>query len=230
MTHPEESTLFYQRIYSGRRSELNRVWESVLHLAKRYDYAKRSTIRLTQGMQNDFYYLAEGQLCDRTYSLSGRERHSLTFENGCLFNIAFAMLHPSDETLWYCLKPSVVWRFPHQLLRDNTFIAQHPQLIINLLESMSFNLLSIHTWETEMFLAPPLARVSRYILGLCSPANKERTSPGVTQQEAAAELGMHRATFALIIKQLRENGILESFTKSKVRVLDMPRLTELARQ
>ncbi len=213
---------------SGRKRDLNRPWERVLHMARRYAYPGHSVVTFAGEMNRDFFYLAKGRFCLHTFSSSGRERSTLFFEEGCLFNLATVFLNfPEDK--WYCLEDSVIWRFSGSLLRDEAFVREYPDLVINLMGSLCFNILSQYAWLTDMYLAPPLARFCRYLMGLhVVSGGKLEFEPGVTQQEAAAELGMHRATLAEAVKELRELGVIGRFTRKRLTILDVNRLKKLA--
>ena len=48
------------------------------------------------------------------------------------------------------------------------------------------------------------------------------------QQDVAALLGIHRATLARILRQLRDKGIIGAFSCKEVVIRDARRLEELA--
>ena len=217
-------------IRTGQKTELNRPWEEVLHLAKRYSHPKRSRISFTGGMARDFYYISEGKVCLQASSASGKERTTNYFGPGCLFNLATVFVNSlleADNGVWLVLQDTVFWRFPGSLLHDPAFVRQYPHLIINLMSGMCFSIITQYSWLTDMYLADPMPRLCRYILGLSVSSGSDDFAPGVTQQEAATHLGMHRGTLSAALKELREAGVVAEFTRNRLHILDMDRLKKL---
>lgn len=218
-------------IRTGQKTELNRPWEEVLHLAKRYSYSKRSRITFTGAMASDFYYISEGKVCLQASSASGKERTANYFGPGCLFNMASVFVNSLVETehnTWLALQDTVFWRFPGSLLHDPVFVSKYPNLIINLMNGMCFSIITQFSWLTDMYLAEPTPRLCRYLVGLSASAQSVDFQPGVTQQEAATHLGMHRGTLSAALKELREEGVVAEFTRKRLHILNLPKLRKLA--
>lgn len=217
------------RVQSGLRRNLNLPWEQVLHLAKKYEYPKRNRVRFSKDMDVDFYYLAQGRVCLQVSSPAGKERMTNYFGEGCLFNLAAVFYQGfEDSGSWVFLEDSIIWRFPGSLLHDEAFVSRYPALIINLMQSISFNMLTQYTWLTEMFMADPLPRVSRYLIGLAAAAGSEDCIVGITQQDAALQLGMHRGTLSAALKELKEKGVIAEFSRGRLRILDITALRRLS--
>ncbi len=213
----------------GLRLDLNRPWAEVLHLAKKYEYPKRARVRFPPDMDRDFYYISKGQVCLQVSSVEGKERMTNYFGEGCLFNLATVFFEGfEDAGVWVFLEDSVIWRFPGKLLHDEKFVSEYPRLIVNLLRSFSFTLLTQYTWLTEMFLANPLPRVARYLVGLSVAAGSENCFVGVTQQDAALQLGMHRGTLSAALKELKDEGIISEFSRGHLQILDINRLRQIS--
>lgn len=217
------------KMQGGLRLNLNLPWGGVLNLATRYDYAKRDRMQLTGDMERDFYYISQGQICIQVPSSDGKERITNYFGKGCIYNLA-AVFYPKlgDAGVWVFLEDSIVWRFSWKLLYDEAFVRSYPHLIINLLDSLSFSVLTQYTWLTDMYLADPVPRVARYLVGLAVSAGSTNCKISVTQQEAALQLGMHRGTLSAVLKEFKEDGIVAEFSRGKLHILDMSRLQILA--
>lgn len=217
------------KVQGGLRLDLNRPWAGVLHLAKKYEYPKRSRVRFPPDMDRDFYYISKGQVCLQVSSAEGKERMTNYFGEGCLFNLATVFFEGfEDSGTWVFLEDSAIWRFPGKLLHDEDFVRQYPALIVNLLQSISFTILTQYTWLTEMFLANPLPRVARYLVGLSAAAGSENCFVGVTQQDAALQLGMHRGTLSAALKELKDQGILAGFSRGRLHILDLDSLRRIS--
>lgn len=216
------------KIHGGLRLDLNKPWAEVLHLAKKYEYPKRSRVKFTREMDSDFYYISKGQVCLQVSSTEGKERMTNYFGVGSLFNLATVFYKDlEDAGTWVFLEDSVIWRFPGRLLLDEDFVRQYPALIINLMQSISFTILTQYTFLTEMFMANPLPRVARYLLGLAATEGSDNCFVGVTQQDAAQQLGMHRGTLSAALKELKDQRILAEFSRGHLHILDLERLRAL---
>lgn len=216
-------------VRSGLKAELNRPWEAVLHMARRYAYPKRARINFSGAMYQDFYYISEGRVCLQSSSFSGREHTANYFGPGSLFNLATVFIGDLKEEqhgTWVALDDVVLWRFPGSILHDQDFVREHPGLIINLMQGMCLSIFTQFSWTTGVYLADPLPRLARYLLGLADAAGKLDFAPGVTQQQAATYLGMHRGTLSNALKQLREQNIVREFTRKRLRILDAQKLKE----
>lgn len=218
-----------EKFHGGLRLNLNLPWAQVLHLAKEYKYLKRTRVRFSPEMDRDFYYISKGQVCLQVSSPEGKERMTNYFGEGCLFNLAAVFFEDfQDSGAWVFLEDSIIWRFPGSLLHDEDFVSQYPALIINLLHSISFTMLTQYAWLTEMFMADPLPRVARYLIGLVAAAGSDNCFVGVTQQDAALQLGMHRGTLSAALKDLKEQGIVSEFSRGRLHILNMEKLKKIS--
>lgn len=229
MTDLPDIELQEGKIHAGLRLDLNRPWAEVLHLAKKYEYSKRAYIHLSREMESDFYYISHGKVCLQVTSATGKERTTNFFGEGCLFNLATVFVKDyKDAGVWVALADTVIWRFPGTLLHDEKFVREHPALIINLMSSICFSIITQYSWLTEMYLATPLPRICRYLVGLAVNAGVGDSLVGVTQLDAALQLGIHRGTLSVALKQLKEQGILSEFSRGRLHILDMERLRQIS--
>ena len=113
-------------------------------------------------------------------------------------------------------------------MHDPAFVAARPGLVINLMRGLGVKLLMYHTSLSNFVGVSAVARVSRF---LCALARRRRSlafDPGMTQEDLAALLGMHRATLVRALRELRRQGALLRFTKHRVEIGDMELLHQLA--
>ena len=213
----------------GLRLDLNRPWARVLHLAKKYEYPKRTRVRFSLEMDRDFYYISKGQVCLQVSSADGKERMTNYFGEGSIFNLATVFFEGfEDFGAWVFLEDSITWRFPGKFLHDEKFVSEYPDLIINIMRSLSFSMLTHSTWITEMYLSRPITRVARYLVGLSVAEGSNNCFVGATQQDAAQQLGMHRGTLSAALKELKEKGIISEFSRGHLHILDIERLRQIS--
>lgn len=102
--------------------------------------------------------------------------------------------------------------------------------MINLVQSLCVHLV-IHSQRlAEQALRIPFRRCAVWCANWrkLPPEEATRFAPGMTQQELALLLGMHRTTLTRILCRLREMNVLGRFTRHELRILDRVRLEELA--
>lgn len=229
MSHYPKSNEVEDKLQGGLRLDLNRPWARVLDLAKKYEYPKRTRVRFSRDMDRDFYYISQGQVCLQVSSADGKERMTNYFGEGSIFNLATVFFEGfEDFGTWVFLEDSVIWRFPGKFLHDQNFVSQYPDLIINIMHSLSFSMLTHSTWITEMYLSRPITRAARYLVGLSAAEGSENCCVGATQQDAALQLGMHRGTLSAALKELKEKGIIAEFSRGRLKILDMERLRQIS--
>lgn len=205
----------------------NREWEEVLHLATHRVYPKNSVIPHHE--LPGIYYVAKGIVVISYTSSCGRERKALYIEPGSLFNEARSLTGYEPGGRFTCIKDVELYAFPEGLLRNLDFIRSYPHLVRNLLHTMGAKILIHYSFLADMGIGSHLAHIARFLLGLSAKhGNVKEFKPQVTQQELADLLGIHRATLARSLQQLKQQGVIASFTCRKILITDMPRLQRLA--
>ena len=144
-------------------------------------------------------------------------------------NVPSVLVGDVENTLVTCTEDAEVALFDSALLSDEDFASQYPDLMINLVHSLSVHMV-IHSQRlAEASLSNSVAQVCRIILELSDRhGGRARFSPEMTQQELALLLGMHRTTLTRILCRLREGGVLGRFTRHDLEILDRARLVEMA--
>ncbi len=212
---------------TGRIAGLNRCWEEILHHATRRDFEKDAVIPHTRW--RGMYYLARGSVSIAYIAACGRERLTLRVGPGCLFNEARSVSNYEPGVVFQCLEPSEIWRFPQELLQDTDFLSAYPRQVASLLHSMGIKILIHYTFLADMGTGSRESHVCRFILNLSRQnGNAPRFPCPMRQQDVAALLGIHRATLARILRQLKDKGIIAAFSCKEVRISDARRLEELA--
>ena len=201
--------------------EINSPWREILHKGRKHMFPKGHREMCGSGQ---FYLIISGVV---RLDFMGRENSSgasLYMGPGCLFNEIPALQRMSAaEVGFYCAMPTEAWAFSADLLHDEEFISEYPRLIRNLMQSLAGK-------TNEFFLYLLYARgassLSRICVTLLHLANNSRLK--IAQCEMAMMLGLHPTTVARHMRHLREKGIIGTFTKNRLEVLDLPALQKLA--
>lgn len=203
---------------------INAPWGEVLHLAVRSSYPKghKTLGSCLQG----FYYIASGRVRLSYLNEDGEEYGKLILGEGCLFNETPALAGTSWYTVFFCcLDAAEIWRFDASLLEDEAFLASHPHLAINLMRSIArkASIFFFHLARTHSTTS--MCRLCDLLLQLSNPHQPDLC---MSQSDVAAMMGLHQTTVARLIRRLREEGIIDRFTKWELQVLDRERLRRLA--
>lgn len=215
---------------TGILENMNLPWAELLHLGTRHVYPKKFPLALPGDAQLDFYYLARGRLRVMQGTVTGHERAMLYVNSGSVFNEASALAGFDDpDCRFFCLEESEVWRFSGKLLHDPAFVKKYPEMIINLMISMGTKLLIMHVGMSDKGDGTAQRQVCRYLLSLArSHGGSAEFVPGLSQEEIALFLGMHRATLVRVLRKLQNLGVLEYFTKFSARIGNISLLSAMA--
>lgn len=218
-------------LVSPVREGPNGAWKNVLHLARRQFFPKGHPLLPDEASVRDFYYIERGRVRIIYASQEGRERSMLVVESGNLFNESSALTgYDNPDSQYLCLEDSILWRFSGTLLGDPSFVREHPDLIINLMRSLARKTLSMHEHLSYTGTGRTEVQLARYLIRSMESHGAATFPPGLTQQELADTLGIHRATLVRCVHTLRARGVLGAFTRKRVEILDPPALHILAGQ
>jgi CRP-like cAMP-binding protein len=105
------------------------------------------------------------------------------------------------------------------------FIRENPELIQNLLESLSKK--SQHFFQQlcnlQMFTTFGNLCRSLYSMHLYQRRN-DKIVPRLAIQELAAYLGVHRSSLHKGLKRLKVEGVIGEYSRSNLKIYDIPRL------
>ena len=220
-------------IHTSTLPAMDQSWEEVLHLAVREEHSRGSYLILNSLPEGNFYYLEKGRLNILHGAVNGKVRNMLSMEPGSLINVADSLGRQNTDfrdggCQFHCFTDVVLWRFAGGLLRDETFIREHPRLIADLMASLGVKLLVMHNALSNVSTGGALAKLCRFCLNL-SEADGGATvvCPHISQTELANMLGMHRATLLRSIQELRQRGVLRELTRDRLEIGDMEQLRRM---
>lgn len=210
--------------------QLNKPWEQILNLAEIREFQKGNVLDIEDiNNNNKFYYIVSGKVKISYIKVSGEERTVIYAYPGTLMNVPTVLADDSANTIAECLEKSRIAFFDARLLRDPAFVATHPELIINLLHSLSLQLVIQARRLDADGSGSALQLVAGFFLELAERNNARRVfAPGITQQELSVLLGIHRTTITRALVLLRRDGIIGKFTKTELHILDIERLKKIA--
>lgn len=218
-----------ETLHAPLLSAVNKPWAAMIPEGRKFS-ARGQSLFEPAGDRLDFYYLARGFILVMHADMEGNERAIFRLGPGNLFNESPALAgFDAPDSPFFCQTDCTIYGFSHSLLHDADFVAAHPGLIINLMSGLGVKLLILHTSLSNFVGVSAVARVSRFLCGLIRRRHSLAFDPGMTQEDLAVLLGMHRATLVRALRELRQQGALLRFTKRRVEIGDAELLKRLAR-
>ena len=209
----------------------NQLWAQVLHLGQRQQYSRNALIGGNGEHVDCLHYLSRGRIKLCRLTADGQEKILFYVEPDNLFGeVPFWSGQPMDST-FIAVEHCHVYTFTRQTIKED-IMGRYPELIVNLLEGMANKMHIISGQACNA--ASLLNRVSKMLVWVAERdpvAHKESKNfavKGVSQQELANILGVHRVTLNHVIGQLRQQGVIGEMTKSTLVIRDYDRLLTLA--
>ena len=125
-----------------------------------------------------------------------------------------------------CVTPVEAYAFDKKLVNSPQFMAEHPDLILDFMRSQARRLDSMYTLICYMATHRPRQRVCAFFMRrarLCGTT----LQLGLSHDELASLVGMHRVTLARVLKELREENIIGRYSKDHLEILDINALSRI---
>ncbi|MDR2123415.1 MAG: Crp/Fnr family transcriptional regulator [Desulfovibrio sp.] len=217
------------RFYPIVLQDLNKPWEQMLHTGYNVSFPAGSVITGVGRSREDnrIFFIRQGRVCLSHIAANGEERILMYLGRNCMFEETPTQ-HDGMDCIFTCVKELRAVSWPAKILNAN-FAALHPELVLNLLCSLSrkTRIFSGRLCELHAFDALGLVCRALYSMYLHRDEGKSPV-PNLTQLELAAYLGIHRSSLHLVMSKLREDGIIGAYSKSRVEILDPDRLLACA--
>lgn len=209
-------------------TDLNKPWEKVLHLGTRVTFHARQ-IAPGSSPYTGLYYIVRGRIRLSGTSVNGQEKVMLYMGRGTLFN-EIPMLQFVTGHGFTCMEHTVAVYWPKKLL-STEFIKEYPELILNLMESMSLKSRNFHTQLSSMHGYGAFTNVCRVLYSMYL-FNREGKAivPQLSKQELAAYLGLHRSSLHKAISRLQDEGVIGNYHRAALEIHDPQALLAYAQR
>ncbi len=206
---------------------INRVWEKLLFKGIKKNYPKGSVIDCHNDM---FGYLYSGKIRLSAITAQGKERIILYMKNGCIcteINL-FHSYHNMYSAEVLAMTDCIIYFFPKEMLSDVEFTKQYPELITNLVKSLSYKAGAFFSQLSEKTELTFIAQLCRFLYRQYLQAGSSTFKFGFSQIELALMFNIHRNTLCRGISFLRNEGVIGKCTKNCLEITHLGRLEELA--
>jgi len=207
-------------------TETNSPWREILHLGKRRTLPKYYEIDNVE--EGCFYFLEHGKLRLTATGEDGQERLVMIMEKGVIFGEVLFIHSPigyyhSLRTISEC----DVVAFPKSILEDIDFCREHPHLILNLVKSLGIKSGAFFSQIYDSNLLDAEGKICRMIAQIWFEQGEGQTvAPGHSQTDIADILSMHRSTVCRVIRKLRGERVIGTFSKNCLEVIAPETLLE----
>lgn len=209
---------------------INAVWAKQIPASIRRSFPKGRVLDIERDMRigdrTGFYYIISGLIRLAYIGMGGEERTLLYAGEGVLLNVPSILTNDFGDSVATCMEKTEIAIFDANLLSDIDFARENPELMLNLIHTLSFHLVMHSQRLAETSLENTISRLCSIIQEMASENGPIK--PNFTQQELALILGIHRATLTRALTRLRNMGVIGKFTKRELEILDPVLLGELA--
>jgi CRP/FNR family transcriptional regulator len=217
-------TLPAKRLITGKTyASLHGRCDPPTDSTRKADPTAMDVTKILEETDAGMYYIKRGLIRLSHIALNGQELMLLYMGKDTLFG-EIPMFLAGREYLFTSMEETEAVFLPKKMLTED-FIRKHPELILNLLQSLSkktqlyyYQLCSLHTFTTFGNLCRAL--YSMYL----HQRKRDHIVPRLAQQELAAFLGVHRSSLHKAMTRLRAEGIIGGYSKSVLEILDIDRL------
>ena len=196
-TYAGEPSLAFRDI-----KDMNSAWRSVLSLARQSRRTKGEQVQ----QDEDLLFLERGRIRLTYQNRDGAEKILWHISEGCLFGEVPFFDPIPNEGVFTCMTDCVIYAFSAQVV--DKIGKEHPELLFDLLRSMSRKLRIMSYQASSLYLDTVLVRICKFLAQRLVPdSNPLIAQIGVSRQEMAGLLGIHRISLYRVLRQQEERGL-----------------------
>lgn len=222
---------FYQATMPKSESAIKKI----LHLGSECILPKHHDLYASDQNANLFFYICSGSVSIYHDMPDGKTLHILKLCQGNLFGISGALAYQFTNYRCYDVRYHTntnvkLYKFPGDMLRDSQFIAQHPDIISEILLQQSIKTFMMHNAFTQSNSEDVMQSFCRFALRLYTEHQSRNVFLGISQAELANRFGVHRTTLNRAIRKLKDLGVITACTRDGFVIGDVDTLSSLAEQ
>jgi CRP-like cAMP-binding protein len=204
---------------------MNSPWRAVLPLARQIKCVKGEHMQLGK----ELLFLDRGGIRLAYQGLEGTEKILWYIREGCIFGEATFFDPAPPENACICMTACSVWAFSPENVRRIS--SERPDLLLNLFQSMARKVRILSYQASSLCLDSVLVRICKFLSQRLVPGSSPLVAKiGISRQEMANLLGVHRISLYRVLRQQKERGLfgpIVGHTMTILRPHDFYRLTEL---
>lgn len=204
---------------------INSPWLAVRHLATPVSFPAKHILDTRQGKAaHGFFLVLKGLVKLSFVSFCGQEKVFFYLGEQSLFN-DIPMVYGEHISTFSCTSPVEALFFRREDTVRQEFAKAYPELMLNWLKSLSLKSSIMFTQLCSVGIHSAFTSVCRILYGMYLHHREGGIIvPHISQQDLASLLGIHRGSLHKAFARLREEGILESYSRHELVLLDVERL------
>ena len=204
---------------------MNSPWRSVLHLAKPIRRAKGESLPVGK----ELLFLERGRVCLVHPSPEGTEKILWNIREGCILGETPFFDPTPEENLCVCMTSCQLYAFSQEQVRR--FCGERPELLLNLFQSMARKIRILSYQASSLSLDSVLMRICKFLSQRLVPdSNPLIANIGMSRQEMASLLGIHRISLYRVLRVQQKRGLFGPITGNTITILqphDFHKLAEI---
>lgn len=204
---------------------LNSAWLGVRHLATPVNFPAKHILDTRQGKAaHGFFLVLKGLVKLSFVSYCGQEKVFFYLGEQTLFN-DIPMVYGQHISTFTCATPVEALYFRREDTVQPEFARAYPELMLNWITALSFKSSIMFTQLCSVGIHSAFTSVCRILFGMYLHHREGgKIIPHISQQDLASLLGIHRGSLHKAFARLREEGILDSYSRHELIILDVDRL------
>ncbi len=202
-------------------TNVGQKFSELLEKSEEYSYSKGKVITPNP---DKLYFITKGTVQLTCTTASGLEWILLFLQQGCIFN-EYGILNENSIMNYRCQSDVTVRGIPTSYIFSEEFSQNYPHLILVLLKVLTIKEAIYYSYVSDLAFASAKGRVCQALLSLLKDECEQQCIiPNISQAEIATMMGLHQTSLARVVKQLRQEGIIGSFTKKKLEIFSYEKL------
>jgi CRP-like cAMP-binding protein len=210
-------------------------WGGITHLGIRKRVPKGTVILGLGTVVDGIFYVKEGTVETLLDTHAGPEKVLYRVGRGCVFGEVCCFTPGAIQEVFVKARTDCTIYFFNRELVEGVLAREHPELLLELVRILGHIVRMYGVLIQDSLNLDFFARVCRFLVYLvrlkgAEPEGRQvqvLVESGVTQGDMARLLGVHRVTVGKAVKRLKDEGIIQQFTKRELDIADFPRLCRL---
>ncbi len=221
------SSIFYPLILKN----LNAPWADVLHLGIPVNFKHKQILAVDDKYNAEgLYYILDGCVRLSYIASEGQERVLFFLGGGTLFN-EIPAISEGSACIFTPVAPTKTIYFKKSIVTSESFISEHPKIMLNWVESISFKSGCLFRQLCNTGLFDVFTNVCRMLYAMTIYQKEgNKIVPHLSHQDCAALLGIHRGSLHKAMTRLKDEGVIKSYSRNELVVLNMEQLWLYAKE
>lgn len=202
---------------------INSPWERILHLGVQKRYKANELILTGDTPPDELMYIHSGSVRCEHPGLKGNLKICFYAESGTIFAETLAINGLPTVASFFAAEDTVVYAFSVKTLK-NDIVPNHPDLAFNLMRTMAYKIRLYSLHLESITLNDVCGQICRICYSMLAAEDALERTPGISQQELADILGVHRNTIVRAVRRLKAERIVDELSRSVLRVRSLPNL------